>query len=194
MVSEHSDKTLFVSLKGTHLCLVSVLNEMSHYLCLEHLSKFLSLRSGNKDQSKSGVLSLGTINIQDRKSFVVGAVHRMFNSKHDLYSLDTYSMPLLSCDNRKMYRHCQMAYGDNIIGQLKHYWFKYYFLEQVFPGVQVLNLQLLFLISLSYLLLSQHFLHLEIKYTFIYLVSICTSLQPPIEYLVYFTQFCITSI
>lgn len=63
MVSEHSDKTLFVSLKGTHLCLVSALNEMSHYLCLEHLSKFLSLRSGNKDQSSSAVLSLGPIDI-----------------------------------------------------------------------------------------------------------------------------------
>lgn len=67
MVNEHSDQTLFVSLKGMHLCSVSVLNRMSRYLHPEHLGKFLSLGSissfgagrnlGNKDQSSSALLN-----------------------------------------------------------------------------------------------------------------------------------------
>lgn len=71
MVSENSDQIFFVSLEGMRLCSVSVLNRMSHYLHLEHLGKFLSLGRfsslragrdlGNKDQSSSALLSLGTI-------------------------------------------------------------------------------------------------------------------------------------
>ena len=73
MVGEHFDQALFVSLKGMHLCPGSVLNGMSHYLHVKRLRMFLwfssvsSFRAGrdpdNKDQSGSGFLSPGTINI-----------------------------------------------------------------------------------------------------------------------------------
>lgn len=67
MVNEHSDQTLFVGLKGMHLCSVSVLNRMSHYLHPAHLDKFLSPGSissfgagrnlDNKNQSSSALLN-----------------------------------------------------------------------------------------------------------------------------------------
>lgn len=98
---------------------------------------------------KSGFLSLGTTDILGQKIIWGYPVHcRMFRNIHGLYLLNASSISLAK---RNVSRHCQMSHAGKITDQLKQCWLTYCLLEEVFPGVQALSLQLEFLISMFYL-------------------------------------------
>lgn len=130
MVNEHSDQSLFVSLKGMHLCSVSVLNRMSYYLHPEHLGKFLSLGSissfgagrnlGNKDQASSALLNQVLLTFWAGSSLLWGPSCTLQDVEQHPSSLPNRCQhlplaPLLLVTTKNVSKLCQKSSGGNIV-------------------------------------------------------------------------------